>query len=181
MIQRLAEKKVVMYKRYQGAGLTPEGERVALRTIRKHRLWEVFLVEKLHFTWDEVHEIAEQLEHIQSAELTDRLDAFLNHPQFDPHGDPIPNSRGELPKQIRNALSECEMGDLVVLVGVKDSSSTFLQYLTKVQLQLGSIIQVTEKMEYDQSLLIETDGRTLTLSAQAGAQLMVSKHTTDVE
>merc|ERR1711966_246261 len=94
MIQKLADKKVISYQKYKGASLTKKGKSIAVNIIRKHRLWEVFLVEKLDFQWDEVHEIAEQLEHIKSDELIQRLDLFLGHPDFDPHGDPIPDKNG---------------------------------------------------------------------------------------
>ena len=97
MLKKLAEKDLVHYKKYQGVFLTPKGKLAAKMIVRKHRLWEVFLVEKLDFSWDEVHEVAEQLEHIQSKKLIDKLDQFLEYPSIDPHGDPIPNAKGEWP------------------------------------------------------------------------------------
>src|SRR5690606_10485000 len=123
MIKKLADKKLVTYVRYQGVRLTPEGRHAAVMIVRKHRIWEVFLVDKLEFNWDEVHEIAEQLEHIKSEQLIDRLDAFLGHPAVDPHGDPIPNAEGKINKIPKKLLAEATLNEVVVCVGVKDSSA----------------------------------------------------------
>src|SRR5580693_6558937 len=96
MLKKLADKELINYTKYQGVTLTPQGEKIAVSIIRKHRLWEYFLVEKLNFKWDEVHDVAEELEHISSKELADRLDQFMGYPKYDPHGDPIPDSNGKL-------------------------------------------------------------------------------------
>lgn len=156
MIQKLADKNLVSYKKYQGVLLTSKGKKAAIYIIRKHRLWEVFLVEKLNFAWDEVHDIAEQLEHIQSEKLIDTLDEFLDFPTEDPHGDPIPNKEGELPKLKRQLLSEAPLGQKLICVGVKDSSATFLQYLDKQKITLGSLLQITDKESFDNSLKLQT-------------------------
>jgi len=154
MLRKLSEKQLVNYQKYQGVRLTELGEAVALKVIRKHRLWEVFLVEKLGFNWDEVHEIAEQLEHIDSEELVERLDEFLGFPKFDPHGDPIPDTFGVMPELRYQNLSEIAVGQHVVMVGVSEHSPTFLQYLAKIGLTLGCHIVVKELNEFDKSLCV---------------------------
>lgn len=155
MVQKLAEKKLLVYKRYKGAQLTEKGRKVAANVIRKHRLWEVFLVEKLNFHWDEVHEIAEQLEHIQSEELITRLDKFLGSPDFDPHGDPIPDKHGILKRTEKKLLSEVEKSQKGVCVGVKESSTEFLQYLDKKKISIGTKITVLGKEFFDGSMVIQ--------------------------
>src|SRR5690606_3672385 len=145
MAKKLAEKDLVHYTKYQGVSLTEAGTRTALSIVRKHRLWEVFLVEKLNFSWDEVHEVAEQLEHIQSEKLIKRLDAFLGYPKEDPHGDPIPDADGEIVSVQKTLLSELEIGQEGVCVGVKDTSPSFLQYLDKQKVSLGTKIKILSK------------------------------------
>lgn len=154
MVQKLAEKKLVSYQKYKGMQLTEVGRRAAANVIRKHRLWEVFLVEKLNFHWDEVHEIAEQLEHVHSTELIKRLDAFLDHPDFDPHGDPIPDSNGNMKQTEKKLLSALEKGQRGVCVGVKESSTEFLQFLDKKQISIGTKIHVLSKEYFDSSMVI---------------------------
>jgi DtxR family Mn-dependent transcriptional regulator len=156
MIKKLAEKKLVKYEPYQGVKLTKEGEKIAVSTIRKHRLWEVFLVEKLKFGWEEVHEMAEQLEHIHSIELIDRLDAFLDHPKVDPHGDPIPDKDGNIQLMPENILvGDCKVGEKGKITGVNDISSDFLIYLNQHELTLGASIKISQIFEFDQSFEIE--------------------------
>ncbi len=154
MVQKLAEKKMLVYKRYKGTQLTETGRKVAADVIRKHRLWEVFLVEKLKFHWDEVHEIAEQLEHIQSEELIIRLDKYLGSPQFDPHGDPIPDKNGVLKRTEKKLLSALEKNQSGVCVGVKESEPEFLQYLDKKKISIGTKIKVLGKEFFDGSMII---------------------------
>lgn len=154
MVQKLAEKKMLVYKRYKGAQLTEKGRKIAASVIRKHRLWEVFLVEKLNFHWDEVHEIAEQLEHIQSEELITRLDKFLGSPDFDPHGDPIPDKHGVLKRTEKKLLSELEKNQKGVCVGVKESNPDFLRYLDKKKISIGTKITVIGKEFFDGSMVI---------------------------
>jgi DtxR family Mn-dependent transcriptional regulator len=155
MLKKLAAKELVNYIKYQGVTLTELGQRTALSIIRKHRLWEVFLVEKLNFHWDEVHDIAEQLEHIKSDELVKRLDAFLGRPDFDPHGDPIPDSQGNIKKTEKKLLSEMEKNQRGVCVGVKESSGEFLQYLDKKKITIGTKIEVKGKEFFDGSMVIQ--------------------------
>lgn len=174
MVKRLSEKELISYKKYQGCSLTDEGRKTALRTIRKHRLWEVFLVEKLNFGWDEVHEIAEQLEHIRSTELTDKLDSFLDFPKFDPHGDPIPNKNGE----IQHRKNTCKLAELTkdknsVVIGVDDGTPSFLQYLDRHHIQIGSKIALKERFEFDGSAAVIIDDKVLNLSHTAMAKITV--------
>ena len=173
MIKRLSEKDLVNYKRYQGVSLTALGNKTALGIIRKHRLWEVFLVEKLDFSWDEVHEVAEQLEHIKSDKLIDSLDRLLAFPKFDPHGDPIPDKNGGFKERDRELLSEVPINTGGVCVGVKDSSATFLKFLDKNGIALGNQIKVMEIEEFDGSLNIEIDGRKMQISHVIASNLYI--------
>lgn len=173
MLKKLSEKELVSYQKYQGVTLTEKGFLSAKMIVRKHRLWEVFLVDKLSFSWDEVHEIAEELEHIKSEVLINKLDEFLDFPSFDPHGDPIPNANGEIKKINKLLLSEASLNKEYQCVGVKDSSSEFLQYLDKQKIALGSKITVKEKESFDDTLFIEIDSRELTISNKIANNLYV--------
>ena len=158
MLKKLKEKELVHYEKYGKINLTKTGRKKALDIIRKHRLWETFLYEKLEFNWDEVHEVAEQLEHIKSEKLVDKLDKLLEYPDFDPHGDPIPNKKGEVKVQVKKTLSDVAVGSSCKMVAVKDDSSSFLQYVIKVGLELNSEIVVVSKQEYDAITVIEVNG-----------------------
>ena len=173
MLKKLSDKELVSYQKYQGVTLTESGFQSAKMIVRKHRLWEVFLVDKLNFSWDEVHEIAEELEHIKSEALINKLDEFLEFPDFDPHGDPIPNANGEIKKVNKLLLSEAVLNKEYKCVGVKDSSSDFLKYLDKQKIALGSKIKVKEKESFDDTLLVEIDSRELTLSNKIANNLYV--------
>ena len=176
MFNRLSDKELVNYKSRRGAGLTPLGERLVLQLIRRHRLWETFLHDKLDFSWDEVHELAEQLEHIKSAKLTDRLDALLGHPRFDPHGDPIPRADGSYAAQHETILIELPEEGLGVVVGVKEHDSDFLRHLDRLGLGLGQRVRVLEHFAYDQSLRIEVGGeRQETITARVAQAIYVQK------
>lgn len=157
MVQKLADKGLLTYVKYKGTTLSLDGKRIAVGIVRKHRLWEVFLVEKLHFNWDEVHVIAEQLEHIQSEKLTNQLDAFLGFPKVDPHGDPIPDAQGNYSKTKKQLLSNVPLSSQGICVGVKNSESEFLRYLDKKNISIGSKIEVLNREEFDQSLYIKVD------------------------
>lgn len=157
MLRKLGDKEVIEYRKYYGVNITEEGKKRALQTIRKHRLWEVFLVEKLQFAWDEVHEVAEELEHIQSPLLIQRLDSYLNFPKFDPHGDPIPDEYGDVRSRPRVALNEMNIDQSGQIVAVKDSSAAFLKYLDKVGAYIGARIKILDKVEFDGSMEILVD------------------------
>lgn len=173
MIKKLAEKDLVNYKKYQGVSLTDKGKLAAKMIVRKHRLWEVFLVEKLDFSWDEVHDIAEQLEHIKSEKLINKLDDFLGNPTEDPHGDPIPNADGQILKVEKQLLSELVENQKGICVGVKDTSSEFLKYLDKQGIALGSKIEIIGKESFDLSLKIKVDAVDLTISNKIASNLFV--------
>jgi DtxR family Mn-dependent transcriptional regulator len=173
MIKKLAEKNLVQYQKYQGVVLTPEGLQAAKMIVRKHRLWEVFLVEKLDFSWDEVHDVAEELEHIQSEKLINKLDEFLGFPTEDPHGDPIPNAKGEIKKIDKKLLSELKVHQASICVGVKDSSADFLKYLDKLQIALGSSIEIMSVEQFDQSMTIKVNTTVTTISHKIASNLFV--------
>jgi len=154
MIKKLVEKKLLQYEKSKGVKLTEKGKNIAVQVVRKHRLWEAFLVEKLGYGWDEVHEIAEQLEHVQNTELADRLDKYLGFPQYDPHGDPIPKANGETAITFKTLLADMEIGKTCKVVAVKDTSPSFLQYLKKLEIGIGSKVTLLEKIPYDNSIVI---------------------------
>ena len=175
MLRRLAEKELLRYEKYRGVQLTPEGRRLALLTVRKHRLWEVFLVQQLGFNWDEVHDVAEELEHVQSPLLMRRLDEFLNYPTFDPHGDPIPAEDGAMRRPTQRLLADLEVGERGTLAAVKDTSAPFLQYLDKVGLPLGAQLKVLDKVAFDNSLELRINReRTILISAEVGRNLFIT-------
>jgi DtxR family Mn-dependent transcriptional regulator len=175
MMRKLAEREWVNYERYKGVSLTASGRKHALATVRRHRLWECFLVEKLGFGWDEVHELAEELEHVRSRELTDRLDLFLGQPQTDPHGDPIPDADGKYRKASkRGLLKDAAVGTQALIVGVVDSNDDFLRHLNALQIGLGTVLEVTERFPFDHSLsvVISRTKKQIQLSARAAQNLL---------
>ena len=173
MLKKLSEKDLIHYQRYKGAALTPEGQRIATVLVRKHRLWEVFLVESLGMTWDEVHDIAEQLEHIQSDRLIESLDAFLGHPKFDPHGDPIPNAEGKYSVRAQVPLSSLTEGQEGTVIGVREDETAFLQHLNEKGLTPGKTVRVLTKDTYDNTLRLLAGGRELNLSGKAARNIMI--------
>lgn len=173
MLKKLSEKDLVNYKKYQGVSLTDQGKIAAKMIVRKHRLWEVFLVDTLNFSWDEVHDIAEQLEHIKSEKLINKLDDFLGNPTEDPHGDPIPDANGQIVKIEKQLLAELLESQTGVCVGVKDTSSEFLKYLDKQGIALGSKIEIVGKESFDLSLKIKIDNRDLSISNKIASNLFV--------
>jgi len=175
MMKKLADKKVLNYKKYQGVTLTDFGKKNAANIIRKHRLWEVFLVEKLHFSWDEVHDVAEQLEHIQSEKLINELDAFLGFPKRDPHGDLIPDALGNVQEHQQVLLSSLAKNESGICVGVKDSSSAFLQYLDKQQIALGQTIFIINKEPFDGSISIKIKEKKFSISQKIANNLYLQK------
>lgn len=176
MLKKLGEKKLVSYKKTEGASLTPRGRAIAISIIRKHRLWEVFLLEKLGYEWDQIHDIAEQLEHTQHAELADRLDKYLGYPKYDPHGDPIPSANGEMVSMNRIVLEDAIIGKTYKVEGVKDSGSEFLQYLKKLEIGIGTEIKITEKISFDNSLVIAIgNGNKSTVSKIFSQNLLVQE------
>ena len=176
MVKRLADKDLLVYEKYKGASLSKSGQMIAVRLIRKHRLWEVFLVDKLGFKWDEVHEVAEQLEHVKSPELILKLDQYLGYPKSDPHGDPIPDGEGKMEKLALKKLNSFAEGTALVLMGVSDSSVDFLQYLNQQGLQLGLVVKLGKKFPFDQSQELIIDGaKQIVVSQQVASHLLVKK------
>ena len=175
MIKKLAEKKILFYQKYQGVLLTDLGKRAASEIVRKHRLWEVFLVEKLNFQWDEVHDVAEQLEHIKSPKLINEIDALLGFPKHDPHGDPIPDKDGKIYQSKKDLLASLAVNESGICVGVNDSSAKFLQFLDKQEIALGKKIKVIEKEAFDDSMIIKVNKKTLTVSNKTANNLYIQK------
>ena len=173
MLKKLSDKGLVSYQKYQGVTLTEKGFYSAKMIVRKHRLLEVFLVDKLSFSWDEVHDIAEELEHIKSEKLVNKLDEYLGYPSIDPHGDPIPDQMGVIKKTEKQLLSEVELHLSFHCVGVKDSSTEFLKYLDKQKIALGSLLKVIDKEDFDNTLTVEIDGKPLTISNKIANNLYV--------
>ncbi len=174
MIRKLSAKEVITYVKYQGVNITEIGKKRALSVIRNHRLWEVFLVNKLNFHWDEVHEVAEQLEHIHSSLLISRLDEFLDHPKFDPHGDPIPDEEGMMYTKPMIVLSDLPHGTVSKLVSMVDTGTAFLNYLDKIGMKIGAKIKILDTIEFDGSIEIETDyDRSITISKLVADNLLV--------
>ena len=177
MLKKMAAKKLIIYEKSKGFKLTEKGRLVAVNIIRKHRLWEVFLVEKLSFGWDEVHDIAEQLEHIQSEVLINRLDEYLGHPKADPHGDPIPNANGVFTKSKSVLLSQMKKNAQGKFTGVTDHSSPFLTYLDKIGLSLGDNVKVKSIEEFDNSYILQFKGKNeITVSYKVANSLLISEN-----
>jgi DtxR family transcriptional regulator, Mn-dependent transcriptional regulator len=176
MLKRLSEKSMLTHEKYKGVLLTEQGTQLATQLIRRHRLWEVFLTEKLGFSWDQVHDIAEQMEHITGHELIERLDTFLGHPRFDPHGDPIPDAHGRWWQRNQLPLSEMPLAQPTVVTGVGDHSTAFLQYLQQLGITLGTTVEVLERIPYDFSIKIKINQHGIcTLSEKASRNLLVGQ------
>ena len=174
MVKKLSEKDLISYQKYQGCELTAIGKKTALQIIRKHRLWEVFLVNKLNFGWDEVHEIAEQLEHIQSTKLTDHLEEYLGFPKVDPHGDPIPDKNGVFDKVNKSiALSDVSLHIEGIVVGVEDGSAGFFQFLKRYEIGLGTEVKVLEKFDFDLSVLVFINGKEISFSSVVANKIFI--------
>ena len=173
MLKKLAEKELIFYQKYKGVSLSPKGVLTAAMIVRKHRLWEVFLVQKLGFSWDEVHEIAEELEHIKSDKLIDKLDSFLDYPTFDPHGDPIPNKNGVVTSMDKMLLSEAKIGSNYLCVGVKNSSVEFLLHLDKLKIKLGDRFEVLSKENFDASLTLNLQDSKISVSNKTAENLYI--------
>ncbi len=176
MIKKLKEKQLIKYDKTNGVRLTGSGTKKALLMVRKHRLWEMFLHEKLRYSWDEIHDIAEQLEHVQDDKLADRLDKFLGFPEFDPHGEAIPRSNGQMPDINAITLWEAVTGKPYKVVSLKDTSKSFLQYLKRLDIGIGTHIKATEKIDFDNSLIILIeDAAKATVSEKFAENVFVSE------
>ena len=174
MVKKLSCKNLIAYEKYYGVKITRQGKAEALMLIRKHRLWETFLVQKLQFTWDEVHEIAEQLEHIRSNLLIEKLDAFLAYPSVDPHGEPIPDSEGRVKQQPQKSLDQQTEGYSGTILAVKDSDANLLKYMDKIGTKPGKKIRLITREAFDGSLEIEVDKRRLSISKDVALNILVT-------
>lgn len=174
MFKKLSEKDLIHYEKYKKVQLTDSGTSVALSILRKHRLWETFLCNKLNFSWDEVHEVAEQLEHIRSQKLIDKMDEFLGFPEYDPHGDPIPKHNGDMPASRAIPLAEFAVNTTCKFVAVNDTSSAFLQLLKRYKLEIGTTLTVTERIPYDNSVWVtDVSGHSFQLSEKIASNVLV--------
>lgn len=173
MLKKLKEKEFIHYEKYGKISLTTNGRLIATSIVRKHRLWETFLYEKLDFSWDEVHDVAEQLEHIQSEKLVEKLDKFLDYPEYDPHGDPIPKPDGHIPEIESVLLSVVEKGHTCNVISVKDTSNVFLKYLQQLNIGVGTQIEVIDKIDFDGSLTIKVADRSFAVSRKLAENLYV--------
>ena len=173
MLKKLQEKKLIIYKKYKGVALNKQGKSIAVNILRKHRLWETFLVRKLDFNWDEVHDVAEQLEHIKSEELIDKLDSFLNYPKFDPHGEVIPTKEGTIPQTDRVLLSEIEENTNGIVLGVTLDETSFLQYLNKLEIEIGTEIQIFDRIDFDKSVNISINNKKQNISNEVAKHLLI--------
>ncbi len=177
MLKKLSDKELLKYEKYYGVSFTKEGQRYALDLIRKHRLWEYFLSTQLKFNWDEVHEIAEQLEHVKSEELIDRLDAFLDYPKYDPHGDPIPNKNGNFTFRSQTILSQLKEKNIeFIILGVRSHESEFLQHLDSISIQPGRKLKILDYNSFDQSYLLENEeSKSLSISNKISNEILVKE------
>ena len=176
MIKKLSAKKLLYHKKYKGTNISSNGKKLAIQIIRKHRLWEVFLFEKLNFKWDEVHKIAEELEHITNEKLIERLDKYLKYPKIDPHGDPIPNKNGEINIKPKIKLSNLLINNNYIVSNVNDDDGNLLEYLNKIKIHIGSKIKVFDIIEFDKSIEIEIDSKNkVFISNRVAENILVTK------
>lgn len=173
MLKKLAERKLIEYAPYRGVRLTEAGLQLALKTVRRHRLWEMFLVRFLAYSWDEVHDEAELLEHVTSNELERRLDKALGHPKADPHGAPIPDAKGNLSAKRYLRLADAGAEKEYAIIRVEDESSEALQYLERIGLGLNQRIRLVEKIRFDGSVIIKVRGREIPLSSHLAQNIFV--------
>lgn len=173
MLKKLADKELITYQKYKGAQLTEMGNKIATTLVRKHRLWEVFLVQSLGMTWDEVHEIAEELEHIQSDQLIERLDAFLGFPKYDPHGDPIPNAQGKYTLRAQMLLTELQPGQEGVVIGVKEADNLLLRHLNEKGITIGKKAKLVTSDAYDQSVILSIEDHEMSISGKVAQNILI--------
>lgn len=173
MIKKLAEEGSITHTPYKGVELTEEGKKLALRIIRKHRLWEMFLVEVLHFGWDEIDQEAERFEHVMSDKMEDKIDEVLGHPLIDPHGDPIPTKKGMIKYEIGSSLSKANEGTTVRVLRVSDSNSEMLHYVSSIGISLNKNIFIKQKMSFDNSMLVMINSKEINISSTIAENIFV--------
>lgn len=175
MMKKLSSKNLLHYKPYYGFSLSTEGRKIALLVIRRHRLWEYFLAEKLDFSWDEVHSVAEELEHVSSKKLIEKLDAYLGFPQFDPHGDPIPDSKGKIAQVEHINLALLSPGQAAMVSSVTNQSTSLLEELNEKKITIGSNIEVRKRSAFDQSIQVKINNKIHTITDQLAKHLFVKR------
>ena len=173
MLKKLQDEKLIKYEKYKGVELSKSEKNKAINILRKHRLWETFLVNKLSFGWGEVHDVAEQLEHIKSVELINKLDIYLNYPKFDPHGEPIPTKDGKIPTTNTIPLNELQAGTKGKVMGVTLDEKSFLDYLTQLNISIGTKIELLEKISFDQSLSVKIENTNQHISNDVAKHLLI--------
>jgi DtxR family transcriptional regulator, Mn-dependent transcriptional regulator len=179
MMKKLKSRKLVHYQPYQGFRLSPDGRKVALGIIRRHRLWEYFLSEKLKFNWDEVHEVAEHLEHVSSKKLIDKLDEYLDFPKFDPHGDPIPDTNGKMESNKQLSLAEWPLNKPAIVSQVMNQSTELLELLQHKKISIGTRLEIKKRFDYDESVEIKIQKLSpITISGQLAKTIFVNHGTT---
>lgn len=176
MLKKLSGKKLVRYEPYQGVTLTEAGRRLAMTMVRRHRIWEMFLVRYLGYAWDEVHDEAERLEHATSDEMERRLDALLGYPSVDPHGDPIPTPDGKIHGTISLPLSEFDNGDRVVILRVSDDHPEILQHASKLGLTLAADLEIRDKTPFDGSMIVRIGRKDRFISRRVAESIFVEPY-----
>ena len=174
MMKKLSAKKLLHYKPYYGFSLSAEGKKIALFIVRRHRLWEFFLSEKLKFDWNEVHMLAEELEHVSSKQLIDRLDQYLGHPQFDPHGDPIPDSKGKIKNLNKISLLELPFHQIAEVRQVTNQSKELLEILEHKHIGIGTKLEVKKHFHFDHSMELKIKNNTVNISEQLAQNIFVT-------
>lgn len=174
MMKKLSAKKLLDYQPYKGFSLSVEGKKIALGIVRRHRLWEYFLVEKLQLGWDEVHDIAEELEHVSSKKLVDKLDEYLGYPKFDPHGDPIPDSKGKLKRSNEILLLQLPLNKRAEVSRVGNQSIEMLELLQHKNIRIGTKLEVKNNFSFDGSIEVKVKNATVTISEQLAKHIFVS-------
>ena len=173
MLKRLKEKRLIHQEKYKKISLTNSGERTGIKIVRKHRLWETFLFTKLDFDWIEIHEVAEQLEHIRSEKLIEKIDSILGYPNYDPHGAPIPDKHGKIPHRITKSLFNVEKGRKCMVLEVRDTSRSFLNYLEELGISIKTEIAIVGKIAYDNSIKIKIKNEQYSISRKVADNLLV--------
>tara|TARA_B100000989_G_scaffold96661_1_gene70367 strand:- start:477 stop:1145 length:669 start_codon:yes stop_codon:yes gene_type:complete len=175
MIKKLSKKNLIYHQKYKGSKISKNGIKIALQIIRKHRLWEVFLYEKLNFKWDEIHEVAEELEHVSSDQLIDNLDKYLKYPKIDPHGDPIPNKLGEIDFIDKISISDLNIGQKGIVSRIINEDEEFFNLLNKLKIEIGTEVKLVDKIEYDSSIEIFINNRSVIISKVVAENIKITK------
>ena len=175
MIKKLSKKNLIYHEKYKGTKISKNGITVALQIIRRHRLWEVFLYEKLNFNWDEIHEVAEELEHVSSDQLIDNLDKYLKYPKIDPHGDPIPNKLGEIDFVDKISISDLKVKEKGIVSRIIKEDEGFFNLLNKLKIEIGTEVVILDKIDYDGSLDVLINNKSVIISKEIAENIKITK------